>query len=80
MADDVVVYVVTERSAVGESILGVFSTLEDARRAVPKCSVERLGDYQVQVRVLDAAPDPRTPWSVVLTRAGDVESCELAVT
>ena len=75
-----VVYVVTERSAIGDTLLGVFSSIEDARQAVPKSSGARLEDYQIHARVLGVLPDPRTPWSVVLTRAGTVESCEAAVT
>jgi hypothetical protein len=74
------VYVVTERSAVGDTVLGVFSTIEDARRVLPPYEGGRLEDYQVQVRVLGAPPEPRTPWSVGLSRSGAVESCEIAVT
>jgi hypothetical protein len=76
----VVVYVVTERSAVGETILGVYSTIEEARQVVPLASSGRLEDYQVHAWVLGVSPDPRTPWSVALSRAGTVESCEAAVT
>jgi hypothetical protein len=75
-----VVYVVTERSAVGETVLGVFSTLEEARRIVPPASSGRLQDYRIQGHVLGASPDPRTPWSVVLSRVGRVEAAEVAVT
>lgn len=74
-----VVYVVTERSAVGETVLGVFSTLEEARRVVPTAS-SRLQDYHIQGHVLGASPDPRTPWSVVLSRDGSVEAADMAVT
>jgi hypothetical protein len=75
-----VVYVVTERSAVGDTILGVFSTIEEARRALPPSSIGRLDDYRVHAHVLGASPDPRTPWSVVLSRGGTVDSCEIAAT
>jgi hypothetical protein len=79
MTDDVV-YVVSERSAVGDTILGVFSTIDDARRALPPRSIGRLEDYRVHAHVLGASPDPRTPWSVVLSRDGTVESCEITAT
>jgi hypothetical protein len=74
------VYVVTERSAIGETVLGVFSSIEEARAVVPSSSGVRLEDYQIEARVLGARPDPATPWAVALTRDGAVESCELAVT
>jgi hypothetical protein len=75
-----IVYVVTEHSAVGETVLGVFSTIEEARQLVPQSRSARLEDFRIQAHVLGASPDPRTPWTVVLSRDGDVESAELAVT
>jgi hypothetical protein len=75
-----VVYVVTERSAVGDTVLGVFSTLDEARRALPPASSGRLQDYRIGGHVLGVAPDPRTPWSVVLSETGNVASAETVVT
>ncbi len=75
------VYVVTERSAAGETILGVFSTVEEARSVVPPVfNGCRLEDYRIHAQVLGAKPDPSTAWVVVLSRTGSVERCELAVT
>ena len=75
-----IVYVVTEHSAVGETILGVFSSLDKARGVVPPASSHRLEDYRIEARVLDEPPEPRTPWRVVLGRDGTVEAAEVAVT
>jgi hypothetical protein len=75
-----IVYVLTEHSAVGDTVLGVFSTIEEARHLVPANRSARLEDYRIQALVLGAAADPRTPWIVILSRDGDVESAELAVT
>jgi len=74
-----VVFVVTERSAIGETVLGVFATLDEARRVVP-ATRDRLEDYRIQAHVLGTSPDPRTPWTVVLTRGGEVEAAETSVT
>jgi hypothetical protein len=75
-----VVYVVTEQSAVGETVLGVFATIEAARSVVPSGNGVRLEDYRIQGHVLGDAPDARTAWTVVLTREGSVESAEACVT
>ena len=74
-----VLYVVTERSAVGDTVLGVFSSLERARRIVPPLSSGRLDDYRIEGRVLDQPPEPRKPWRIVLTREGSVQDAEVAV-
>jgi hypothetical protein len=75
-----VVYVVIERSAVGDTVLGVFATIEEARAVVPTGGGAHLEDYSIQGHVIGAAPEPRTPWTVVLTRDGAVESAETCVT
>jgi hypothetical protein len=74
-----VLYVVTERSAVGETVLGVFSSLEKARQVVPPASSGRLEDYRIEGHVLDQPPEPRTPWRVRLSRDGSVYGAEVAV-
>jgi hypothetical protein len=74
-----VLYVVVERSAAGETILGVFSSLAKARGVVPPASSGRLQDYRVEARVLDEPPDPRAPWRVVLSRDGGVVNAEPVV-
>ncbi|MBV9581271.1 MAG: hypothetical protein JO057_22040 [Chloroflexi bacterium] len=73
-----VVFVVTERSAVGDTVLGIFSSLETARQILPPADSGRLQDYRIEGHVLDAAPDQRIPWRVVVDRDGDVEAAELA--
>jgi hypothetical protein len=75
-----VVFVVTERSPVGESVVGVFSTLEAAQRVVPPAASGRLQDFRVEGHLVDAMPEPRTPWRVVVDRDGKVEGAELADT
>ena len=74
------VYVLTEHSAAGDTVLGVFTTLTAARQAIPPVSPDRLPDYRIQPLVLNATADPRTPWIVGLSRDGDVAEAEVAVT
>ncbi len=73
-----VVFVVVEHSPVGETVVGIFSSLEAARRVVPSAANGRLQDYRIEGHVVDATPDSRTPWRVVIDRDGTVHAAELA--
>jgi alkylated DNA nucleotide flippase Atl1 len=73
-----VVFVVVEQSPVGETVVGIFSSLEAARRIVPPAASGRLQDYRIEGHVVDATPDSRTPWQVVIDRDGSVQAAELA--
>ena len=74
-----VMYLVIERSDVGETVLGVFSSLDRARQILPPLSSGRLEHYRVEYRLLDQPPEPRTPWQVVLSRDGTVVSAEVVI-
>ena len=71
-------FVVVEKSEAGETVLGVFSSLESARAVLPSASSGRLEDYRVEGHVLDEAPDAR-PWQIAVGREGDVISAEPAI-
>ncbi len=72
------VFVVVEHSSVGETVLGIFSSLEAAQRIVPPAASGRLQEYRIEGHVVDAAPDAGTAWRVVVTRDGSVQAAELA--
>ena len=72
------VFVVTEHSAVGETVVGIFSTLAAAQRVVPSAASGRLHDYRIAGHILDATPDASTAWRVVVERDGTVQEAELA--
>jgi len=71
-------FVVVEKSDAGESVLGVFSTLEGARAVLPPVSSGRLEDYRVEGHVLDEGPDAR-PWQIAVDREGSLVSAEPAI-
>jgi hypothetical protein len=67
-------WVVVERCEVGDTTVGVFSTLAQARAVVDELGAGRLEAYRIEGHAPD---EPRTevvPWQVVLTREGYVNS------
>jgi hypothetical protein len=65
------IYVVVESSKAGESVIGVFSTIEKARAVLPSHDIKRmLEDYRIELHVLDYAREENEPWLVVLSRDG----------
>ena len=72
------VFVVTEHSPVGETVVGIFSSLAAAQRVVPPAASGRLHDYRIEGHVVDATPDPSTAWRVVVDRDGTVQEADLA--
>lgn len=73
------VYVVVESSAVGETVLGVYTSLDQARAVLPPASSGRLNDYRVEARLLNAQPDRETAYEVVVSRDGGVEFAAPAI-
>jgi hypothetical protein len=69
-------FVVVESTPVGESVIGVFSSIEAARAVLPDVATGRLGDYRIEVHVLDAPLDVYSAWQVSLDYEGDVISAE----
>jgi hypothetical protein len=72
------VFVVVEQSPVGETVVGVFSSLAAAQDVVPAAASGRLHEYRIEGHIVDARPDPRTAWRVVIDRGGTVQAAELA--
>ena len=72
-------FVVVERTPVGDSVLGVFSSIERARALIPPFGNERFHAFRVECHVVDAAPEVPTSWQVVITRAGVVRDIEVAI-
>lgn len=70
---DRLLWVVVEHSDVGDTVVGVFSTLEAARRAIDGVSPERLEDYRIEGHALDEGKRQPTPWRVLLREDGTVE-------
>jgi hypothetical protein len=64
------VYVVTERSLAGDTLVGVYTSLEKARAQLPSYESGRLFDFTVQANVIDSPPAPM-PWTVSLTCYGE---------
>jgi hypothetical protein len=71
-----VVWVVVETSAVGDTTVGVYTSLEHARAVVASFGRERLDSYRIEGHVLDADRVEAMPWQVRLTRDGEVLSAE----
>ena len=65
-----VVWTVLESSLSGDTLVGVFTSLEKARSAVSALSTGRLEDYRIEGHVLDQQTDAATPWQVTLSRDG----------
>jgi hypothetical protein len=63
-------FVVTERSLAGDTLVGVYSSLELARAQLPSYESGRLFDFTVQAHVIDAPPQA-LPWTVMLTCYGE---------
>jgi hypothetical protein len=67
-------WVVIERSDAGETTVGVFSTLRQARKVVDELGAGRLEAYRIEGHALDLPRREALPWQVVLTRDGEVAS------
>ena len=78
MSDDLV-FVVVERSEAGETVLGVFSSIEAARAQLPPASSGRLEHYRIEGHVVDRPAEEATPWQIALGREGGVVSAAPAV-
>src|SRR5436309_15292636 len=78
MSDDLL-FVVVERSEAGETVLGVFSSLEAARAQLPPASSGRLEHYRVEAHVIDQPAEEAMPWQVALGRGGEVVSAAPAI-
>ncbi len=70
------VFVVIESSEAGESVIGVFSSLQKARAILPSAESGRLYDFRVEYRVLDEPPAAPTAWQVTIRRDGSFERVE----
>jgi hypothetical protein len=67
-------WVVIERCEAGDTTIGVFTTLAQARATVDRLGAGRLEAYRIEGHAPDAPRTEAVPWQVVLTRAGEVES------
>jgi len=72
-------FVVVERSEAGETVLGVFSSVEAARAQLPQASSGRLEQYRVEAHVVDQPAAGATPWQIALAREGDILSASPAI-
>ena len=76
---DDVVYVLVETSAIGETVLGVFTDVRRAREAIPVKEVSLLHAYRVEIHALDARRSEPQPWVVQMTRAGELLDASVLV-
>lgn len=67
-------WVVVERSEVGDTTVGVFSRIEEARELVDELGGDRLESYRIEGHALDEPRREPLPWQVVLSREGEVQS------
>jgi hypothetical protein len=61
---------VVEASEAGDTLVGVYTTLEKARAVVSALAEGRLQDYRIEGHVLDSGKEDATPWQVRLSREG----------
>jgi hypothetical protein len=73
-APEGLLWVVVEHSEVGDTTVGVFTRLEQAREAVNELGAGRLDAYRVEGHALDEPRREPRPWQVVMTREGAVTS------
>lgn len=66
-------WVVVEQSDVGDTTVGVFTTLEAARDVLRDLG-GKLDAYRIEGHAVDQPKREATPWQVVLGRGGDVVS------
>ena len=67
-------WVVVEHCDAGDTTVGVFTTLAQARETVHELGGDRLEDYRIEGHALDEPKSEPVPWQVVLTRDGEVVS------
>jgi len=68
--DSELVWTVVERSAAGDTLIGVYTTLEKARAVVSSLAQGRYEDYGIEGHVLDEGKESATAWQVTLSRDG----------
>ena len=69
--DGELVWTVTEASAAGETVIGVYTSLSQARDVVSRLGGEgRLEDYRIEGHALNHGKESDLPWQVSLDRAG----------
>lgn len=73
------VWVVVEHSAVGDTTVGVFTTIEKARETVNELGGDRLQDYRIEGHAIDEPKSEPLPWQVIMTHDGEVESTTLFI-
>jgi hypothetical protein len=78
-APDGLLWVVVEHSEAGDTTVGVFTTLAQARETVRELGGERLEAYRIEGHALDQPKSEPLPWQVALTRDGEVVSTTLFV-
>jgi hypothetical protein len=72
-------WVVVEHSEVGDTTVGVFTTLASARQCVNELGADRLEAYRIEGHALDQPKSEPLPWQVALTRDGTVAGTELFI-
>lgn len=65
------VWSVVESSPVGETVVGVYTTLSRAREVVSQLADGRFEDYRIEGHALDQGKETDTPWQVYLSRSGE---------
>jgi hypothetical protein len=66
-----VVWTVSESSPAGETLVGVYTSVEKARGAVSALGHGRLEHYRIEGHALDGQRNAETPWQVTLARDGE---------
>jgi hypothetical protein len=69
-ADSALVWTVTEHSRAGDTIVGVYGTLEQARDVVSSLVDGNYEDYGIEGHVIDQGKREPAPWQVSLARDG----------
>jgi hypothetical protein len=72
-------WVVVEHSEAGDTTVGVFTTLAQARETINELGPDRIDAYRIEGHALDQPRSEPMPWNVVLSRDGAVASATLFV-
>jgi hypothetical protein len=69
--DAELVWSVVEHSEAGDTLIGVYTSLDKARAVVSAMAQGRYEDYGIEGHVLDQGKETAMPWQVSLTRDGE---------
>jgi hypothetical protein len=69
--DSELVWTVVEHSEAGDTLIGVYTSIEKARAVVSSMAQGRYEDYTIEAHIMDQGKESSMPWQVTLSREGN---------